>query len=222
MAQFFASAFQNYFMQQKFLAAATALAFFGMSCRDADKSVNGSTTITQTDTSTTVTSTPSSTVSTSSDTVNANAQTSVYREGTRKTITVQELPAPVSKTYQAKYAKVQNPVWYVYTPVAEDYMDENNYYVVTVPDKSGDYYVWYNEKGDFVKEVRSMKKDSRLPDAVNKTINEQYPGYTIESIDKENDKDMDMYEIKMVNGDQKAKLKILPDGTIFKRKEKTK
>ncbi len=62
--------------------------------------------------------------------------------------------------------------------------------------------------------------NSKLPDAVNKTINDSYPGYTIVEIDEENDKDMDMYEIELNKGDSKVKLKILPNGEIFKRKSK--
>jgi hypothetical protein len=49
-------------------------------------------------------------------------------------------------------------------------------------------------------------------------LNAQYPGYAIEEVDRENDKDMEMYEIKLRKGEEKAKLKVLPNGEVFKRK----
>ncbi len=73
--------------------------------------------------------------------------------------------------------------------------------------------------GDWVITSTKVNGDARLPYAVNKTIKEQYPGYKIEEVSNENNKDMDMYEVKANQGDAKAKLKILPKRPGFKRKE---
>lgn len=93
------------------------------------------------------------------------------------------------------------------------------YYYVRFNDNGIDYADWFNAQGDWVKSsTKFTGGSSKLPEAVNKTIAAQYPGYEIVEIDKENDKDMDMYEIELKKGEAKAKLKILPDGTVFKRK----
>ena len=59
-----------------------------------------------------------------------------------------------------------------------------------------------------------------LPDAVNMTLNKEYPDYTITEIDKENDKNIEVYEIDLEKGESKVKVKVSPDGTVVKRKEK--
>ena len=135
-----------------------------------------------------------------------------------------ELPAPVQEAFVLKYPKVTAMEWNVYTPGPsdEDLDLSKPYYYTKVNEGGKEYWAWYDDKGMWIKDVYSMPKDSRLPDPVNKTINDQYPGYTIEEVSKENDKDMEMYEIKLNKGDMKAKLKVLPDGTVFKRKEKAK
>jgi uncharacterized membrane protein YkoI len=96
---------------------------------------------------------------------------------------------------------------------------DDNYYYVRYNNDGADYVSWYNNRGEWVKTSTRITGNPNLPDAVNKTINAQYPGYTIVEIDKENDKNMDMYEVELKKGEAKAKLKILPDGTVFKRKD---
>ena len=142
-------------------------------------------------------------------------------EGTKKTITIQEVPDTIEYAFKEKYPKAVSPVWVEYTPIETDELPmDNNYYYVTFQDRGADVTSWYNNFGDWVKTSTRIPGDSRLPDAVNKTLNEQYPGYKIEEISKENDKNMDMYDIKLNKGEEKAKLKILPNGEVFKRKEK--
>lgn len=214
---------------KNFIPLALVAGIAAVSCNDTK--TDGTTTTVKTDTMVNVSANPSSTPvnsTTVTDTANGVAPTATttssttYRTGESRSVTVAELPKPVSAAFTKKYPKAENPTWMVYTPVEEDYMPGKTYYYVNVPGADGSDYVWYNESGDWYKTVKPMKKDSRLPDAVNKTINEQYPGYTIDEVSKENDKDMDMYEVKLLKGNEKAKLKILPDGSVFKRKEKTK
>lgn len=142
-------------------------------------------------------------------------------EGTVKTITTEEVPDTIEYAFQTEYPKATSPVWVEYTPVESDELAmDNNYYYVKFNDRGTDITSWYNNAGDWVRTSTKINGDARLPDAVNKTINEQYPGYKIEEISKENDKDMDMYDVKLNKGEEKAKLKILPNGQVFKRKEK--
>jgi len=162
-------------------------------------------------------------VTTSTDTSVSVKDVSIksMKEGTKKTITTQEVPDTIEYTFKEKYPKAVSPVWVEYTPVETDELPmDNNYYYVTFQDKGADVTSWYNNFGDWVKTSTRIPGDSRLPDAVNQTLNEQYPGYKIEEISKENDKNMDMYEIKLNKGKEKAKLKVLPNGEVFKRKEK--
>lgn len=140
-------------------------------------------------------------------------------EGTAVNITTTEVPDSVKTSFGTKYPKALTPQWVKYTPVESDYLPmDNQYYYVVFVNNGEDITSWYNNRGEWVKTSTKVKGDPRLPDPVNKTINAQYPGYTIEEVDKENDKDMDMYEIKLRKGDEKAKLKVLPNGEIFKRK----
>ena len=141
------------------------------------------------------------------------------KEGKSVTITTEEVPDTVRMLFSKKYPKATKTVWMKYEPVeSDDLKMDDQYYYVTYYTDGADYTSWYNNHGEWVKTSTRVTGNANLPDAVNKTINDQYPGYTIVEIDKENDKDMDMYEIELKKGDEKAKLKILPNGTIFKRK----
>ena len=56
---------------------------------------------------------------------------------------------------------------------------------------------------------------------MNKTIQAQYPGYTIVSVDKENDKNRTAYEVELSKGDDKAKVLIAENGNVLKKKAVT-
>jgi hypothetical protein len=140
-------------------------------------------------------------------------------EGKSVTITTEEVPDTVRMLFSKKYPGATKVVWMKYEPVESDELKmDDQYYYVTYAADGADYTSWYNNHGQWVKTSTKVTGNAMLPDPVNKTINDQYPGYMIVEIDKENDKDMDMYEVKLRKGEEKAKLKILPDGTIFKRK----
>lgn len=142
-----------------------------------------------------------------------------YREGTAVVVTTQEVPDTIRTTFVTKYPKVKKAEWFKYQPVAEDdLVMDDSYYYVRFNNNGADYTTWYNNRGEWVKTSTKVPGPSNLPDAVNQYINANYEGYTIEEINKENDKDMDMYEIKMNKGESKVKLKILPNGEVFKRK----
>lgn len=140
-------------------------------------------------------------------------------EGRSVAVITADVPDTVRSLFEKKYPKALKTTWMKYEPVTSDDMQmDDQYYYVRFNDNGADYTSWYNNRGDWVKTSTKVPGSAKLPDAVNRTINVQYPGYTIEEIDKENDKDMEMYEVKLRKGDAKAKLKILPNGEIFKRK----
>ncbi|MDB5201122.1 MAG: hypothetical protein JWQ27_531 [Ferruginibacter sp.] len=140
-------------------------------------------------------------------------------EGKSVSITTEQVPDSVRKSFTVKYPKAQKAVWMQYEPIESDDMKmDDQYYYVRFNNNGADYTSWYNNRGEWVKTSTRITGNPNLPDAVNQTINAQYPGYTIVEIDKENDKDRDMYEIELHKGEEKAKLKILPNGEIFKRK----
>ena len=141
-------------------------------------------------------------------------------EGTAVKVSADSVPAPVSASFKQKYPKVLTPEWVYYTPVESDELPmDDTYYYVQFSDNGEDYTSWWNDEGEWVKTATIIPAgDPRLPVAVNKTINAMYGDYTIEEISKENDKNMDMYKIKLRKGDDKVKVKILPNGEIFKLK----
>ncbi len=141
------------------------------------------------------------------------------KEGKSITVTTEQVPDTIRTSFMKKYPKATKTVWMQYEPGDNDDLKmDDQYYYVTYYSDGADYTSWYNNHGEWVKTSTKVPGNAKLPDAVNKTINDQYPGYAIVEIDKENDKDMEMYEIELKKGEEKAKLKILPNGTIFKRK----
>ncbi len=136
-------------------------------------------------------------------------------------VTTEAVPKDIQTTFNKKHPAVKKIEWSRYTPSEEDEMDRTtDYYFVRFNNNGEDYIDWYNTRGEWVKSSTTLKGASNLPDAVNEYLNKNYEGYTVEEINKENDKDMDMYEIKLNKGEQKAKIKILPNGEIFKKKTK--
>ena len=187
-------------MKIKFLSLLTAVGMLLLSCNNQKKE----------------------TTTVSTDTVQVPITTiakEAAKEGRSVAVKTEEVPDTIQLLFTKKYPKALKTSWMKYEPVETDDMKmDEQYYFVRFNNNGADYTSWYNNHGDWVKTSTRVEGNSALPDAVNKTINDQYPGYTVEEIDKENDKDMEMYEIKLRKGDEKAKLKILPNGEIFKRK----
>lgn len=190
------------------VAALLLTGVIAVSCNDNEKTKEATTTQ-----DTTVTTTVASTTDTTVKVALTAPKTTV--------IEAAQVPEKVNKTFAAKYPKASKVEWMTYEPVEYDNLPDPQYYYVRFNNDGVDYYNWYTSNGDWVKTSTAfVGGNSKLPEAVNKMIAEQYPGYEISEIDKENDKDMDMYEIELNKGESKVKLKVLPDGTIFKKKEK--
>ena len=185
-----------------FPALAASLVMFA-SC-DNDKKVE-----TETSTNTTKTEVPIATVADVAKT-----------EGKTTVVAIADVPDSVRKSFEIKYPRVERAEWVRYEPIESDDLDmDDNYYYVRYNTSGADYTSWYNNRGEWVKTSTKIEGNANLPDAVNQTINSQYPGYTIVEIDKENDKNTDMFEIELKKGEEKVKVKILPDGSVFKRKK---
>lgn len=141
------------------------------------------------------------------------------KEGNAVIITSAEVPDTIRNTFTTKYPKVKKIEWFKYQPAAgDDLVMDDSYYYVRFNNNGADYTTWYNNQGEWVKTSTKIAGNKNLPGPVNQYINANYPDYTIEEINKENDKNMDMFEIKMNKGDSKVKLKILPNGEVFKKK----
>ncbi len=138
---------------------------------------------------------------------------------TTGTVAEADVPSEVRTTFTTKYPAAKTVTWTRYKPVADDGLDINDtYYYVRFNNDGADYINWYNTRGEWVKTSTLVSDKSGLPAPVSKYINDNYADYTIEEINKENDKDRDMYEVKLNKGEDKVKLKILPNGEVFKQK----
>jgi hypothetical protein len=91
--------------------------------------------------------------------------------------------------------------------VANFYMDDNPYWI------------WYDQDGNWVGTVETVAI-ANVPETVNKTVQTQYSGYTIESVNKENVKNKSAYEIKMKKGEDWVKILVDENGKVIKKKAK--
>lgn len=164
------------------------------------------------DSTTTVITTPDATVST----------VHYSGDGNRTIVTKAEVPAPVATTFEKKFVKADKVEWVKYDPVAEDNWDmDKDYYFANYEIQGIPYSTWYTPEGEWIKTTTPFKDIKGLPLAVSKAIADGFPGFEVVEIDKENDKDMDMYEVEMKKGNEKAKVKFLPNGDVFKAKVKS-
>lgn len=143
-------------------------------------------------------------------------------DGTKTVVTKTDVPAPVSSSFDKKFEKADKVEWVRYDPIPEDNWDmEKDYYFANYEVSGVPYSTWYTPEGEWIKTTTPFKDIKGLPAAVSKAIADAFPGFDVVEIDKENDKDMDMYEVEMKKGDEKAKVKFLPDGTVLKAKVKS-
>jgi hypothetical protein len=137
---------------------------------------------------------------------------------------------PVIQTkFTEKYPEAKEVEWTKYddamAPIDIDWdlsgwkpLDTSIYTATYVIDTT-DYWSWFTPSGDWIATVSTIPSNG-LPDAVNKTLESQFPGYTITNVNKENDKNRTAYEIKMEKGEDKMKALIDQNGNVMKKKGK--
>ena len=146
---------------------------------------------------------------------------------TTTTTTTIVVPEPTKTSFETKYPNVSNVYWSQYEPVSTfdwewagwEKMDTADY-VVTYKMDNNDYWTWYDDDNNWIGTVTTLTNFSGLPDAVNNTIQSNFPDYTIVSVDKENDKNRTAYEIELSKGEDKMKALIDENGSILKKKGK--
>jgi Putative beta-lactamase-inhibitor-like, PepSY-like len=144
-------------------------------------------------------------------------------EGKRTTITVDKVPAPVVTTFQTKAPKAAEVQWVSYDPVPADNWDlEKDYYFVTYRLNNVPYEAWISPEGEFIRSepVIHLDNSGDLPKEVVKAIMENYPGYAIAEIEKENEDKTTNYEVHLTKDGNKVKVRYAPDGTVLKEKTK--
>ncbi len=138
------------------------------------------------------------------------------------------VPDPVKVSFEKKYPNVSNVTWTrYYEPIntfdwelAEWPAMDTSDFMVTYKSDNNDYWTWYDDENNWIGTVSAVTDFAGLPAAVNKTIESEFPGYTILSVDKENDKNRTAYEIELSKGEDKMKALIEENGTVLKKKGK--
>jgi len=137
------------------------------------------------------------------------------------------VPEPVQVSFKEKYPTATNVTWNRYEPVTTfdwewagwSAMDTADY-VVTYKVDANDYWTWYDNENNWIGTVTVVTDHAGLPAAVNKSIQSNFPGYTIVSVDKENDKNRTAYELEMTKDGETMKALIAENGTVLKKKGK--
>lgn len=163
---------------------------------------------------------------TGSETKDSTASASTVTAANSGTAKSVDVPASTRSSFEAKYPGASNVTWTYYDEpyTAVDWewtgwpaLDTNDY-LVNYNWNGYDYYAWYDSEGNWVGSVAPITNYEGLPAPVSAALQKTFPDYTITSVDKENDKDREAYEIKLENGDNKAKALIATDGTVLKKK----
>ena len=148
--------------------------------------------------------------------------TTVTTQSTDNAMTV-EAPENVRTAFETKYPQASNVRWQYHRPDAVDIdwewsgwtgLDDRDY-LVTYNWDGSEYWAWYDQDGNWIGTVNRADAGS-LPAAVSATVNKEYPGATVVSVDRENDKNRTAYEIDLDNG---SKLLIDESGNVMKKKD---
>ena len=163
---------------------------------------------------------------TSTNNPDSTTTTTTEKKSTTRTV---EVPVATRTSFEAKYPQAADVTWNyhepaIVAPVEWEWLSwptiDSSDMVANFKVNNDDYWVWYDDKGDWIGTITEVSDYAGLPPAVNKTIKAQFPGYTIVSVDKENDKNRTAYEIKMEKGEDKMKALIAENGQVMKKKGK--
>ncbi len=140
--------------------------------------------------------------------------------GTSKQVMDTEIPEAAIQKFKTSFPNISDVSWYEYKPEPMDDLDISSmYYYAEFEKEAVVQLVWYNDKGSWVKTSTSLSFEEGLPRPVMRSVQDLYPGYVIEHIEKEIDERGESFEISLQKDDLRAKLKLLPDGTQYMRKE---
>jgi hypothetical protein len=163
---------------------------------------------------------------TSDSTVTKDSITTPLSDEPAKTdIKTVEVPVATKTHFEAKYPQASNVVWTRYETFPSNLewdwygwpaMDSNDY-VGYWGTTENPYWVWYDQDGNWIGAVETINISS-VPDAVNKKLNTEFAGYTVGSVNKENDKNRVAYEISLSKGDDRVKVLIDEKGNVMKKK----
>ena len=136
------------------------------------------------------------------------------------------VPVAIRTSFDTKYQKASNVVWYQYVPdktkpadptVWYYGLDDKDYYV-TFNWEDADYIAWY-DNGAWIRSSKTIDNID-LPADVMRSINTQYPGFRIADVDMEKDNKQELYEVKLVKGDTKWNVHYLANGSVARKKER--
>jgi hypothetical protein len=159
--------------------------------------------------------------STSSNTVTSTT----VQQPVKTEVKTVEIPTVAKTSFEAKYPQASDVVWSRYNEPPMDLewewygwpaLDTNDY-VGTWTVNNYPYWVWYDDQGNWVGSIETINISS-VPDAVNRKLNTEFSGYTVASVNKENDKNRVAYEIKLTKGDDNMKVLIDEKGNVMKKK----
>ena len=147
----------------------------------------------------------------------------------RATDTGVVIPADAQRAFDDQYPNVTNVVWRSYSPnvvILNDWelsgwevMEADDYTVEFYMDGEK-HYAFYDQYGNWIGTAYVVNDYGTLPSSITNTINSQYSGYSISSVNKEYHKDRTAYEIVMKNSDSKVVLLMDLNGNIIKSKMK--
>ena len=85
-----------------------------------------------------------------------------------------------------------------------------------------DYYAWYDANGNWIGTTYLITDYKTLPVAVSTMITNDYPNYSLYTVNRVMQKDRMAYQIQLKNGDARIKMLVDENGNIIKKKEKMK
>jgi hypothetical protein len=161
--------------------------------------------------------------------VSSTTEMKPSKPDTTVVVTIIEPPAKAKETFVAKHPKATNVEWKKYNSTEPVQIDweltkwpklDTSYYTVHYIDNGYDYWSFYTPEGEWVASTTTVKK-ADVPAPVNNVLaSKEFKDYTVTSVDKENDKNMLAYEIKMEKGEDKVKMLIRDNGDVLKIKGK--
>jgi hypothetical protein len=138
------------------------------------------------------------------------------------------VPDNTRNAFTVQYPGATNVVWSSYDASVAPIVDwdlsgwpalDNSDYVVQFDVDNQPYYAWYDEDGNWIGSAYVMST-STLPASIQSTLNTQFGGYSVVSLNREMAKGRDAYQIELKGNNNKVKLLVDSNGNILKQKTK--